>query len=39
MDSVKYRAKAKTKKEKVITGTLQSKMPKGYFIKSEKLNN
>ena len=34
-----YAVHPKTKKEKVITGTLQSKMPKGYFIKSEKLNN
>ena len=34
-----YAVHPKTKTEKVITGTLQSKMPKGYFIKSEKLNN
>ena len=34
-----YAVHPKTKKEKVITGTLKSKMPKGYLIKCEKLNN
>ena len=34
-----YAVRPKTKKEKVITGTLKSKMPKGYLIKCEKLNN
>ncbi|WP_455670812.1 hypothetical protein [Phocaeicola faecalis] len=34
-----YAVHPKTKKEKVITGTLKSKMPKRYLIKCEKLNN